>query len=132
VALELEEGRAPGSMPFQATQVLAPLPRAHHWVDGSAYDNHVELVRQARGAEMPATFWTDPLVYQGGSDDFLAPTADVPLPSEEQPSLGERSARSRVGCVIRQRLYSSRSPRSVRRLKSLAAMRIRRFFRCLA
>jgi fumarylacetoacetate (FAA) hydrolase len=83
VARELEEGRAPGSFPFQATQVLAPLPRAHHWVDGSAYVNHVELVRKARGAEMPATFWTDPLVYQGGSDDFLAPTADVPLPSEE-------------------------------------------------
>ncbi len=83
VALELEEGRAPGGFPFQATQVLAPLPRAHHWVDGSAYVNHVELVRKARGAEMPATFWTDPLVYQGGSDDFLAPTADVPLPSEE-------------------------------------------------
>jgi fumarylacetoacetate (FAA) hydrolase len=83
VALELEDGRAPGSIPFQATQVLAPLPRAHHWVDGSAYVNHVELVRKARGAEMPATFWTDPLVYQGGSDDFLAPTADVLLPSEE-------------------------------------------------
>jgi fumarylacetoacetate (FAA) hydrolase len=83
VALDLEAGRAPGGFPFQATQVLAPLPRAHHWVDGSAYVNHVELVRKARGAEMPATFWTDPLVYQGGSDDFLAPTADVPLPSEE-------------------------------------------------
>jgi len=83
VALDLDEGRAPGSFPFQATQALAPLPRAHHWVDGSAYVNHVELVRKARGAEMPATFWTDPLVYQGGSDDFLAPTADVPLPSEE-------------------------------------------------
>jgi fumarylacetoacetate (FAA) hydrolase len=83
VALELEEGRASGGFPFRATQVLAPLPRAHHWVDGSAYVNHVELVRKARGAEMPATFWTDPLVYQGGSDDFLAPTADVPLPSEE-------------------------------------------------
>lgn len=83
VALDLEAGRAPGSFPFQATQVLAPLPRAHHWVDGSAYVNHVELVRKARGAEMPATFWIDPLVYQGGSDDFLAPTADVPLPSEE-------------------------------------------------
>jgi fumarylacetoacetate (FAA) hydrolase len=83
LALELEAGRAPGSFPFQPTQVLAPLPRAHHWVDGSAYVNHVELVRKARGAEMPASFWTDPLVYQGGSDDFLAPTADVPVPSEE-------------------------------------------------
>jgi len=83
LALELEAGRAPGSFPFQPTQVLAPLPRAHHWVDGSAYVNHVELVRKARGAEMPPSFWTDPLVYQGGSDDFLAPTADVPVPSEE-------------------------------------------------
>ncbi len=82
-ALDLEDDRAPGSFAFQATQVLAPLPRAHHWVDGSAYVNHVELVRKARGAEMPPSFWTDPLVYQGGSDDFLAPTADVPVPSEE-------------------------------------------------
>ena len=82
-ALDLEDGRAPGSFPFQATQVLAPLPRAHHWVDGSAYVNHVELVRKARGAEMPPSFWTEPLVYQGGSDDFLPPTADVPVPSEE-------------------------------------------------
>ena len=83
VALDLEAGRAPGSFPFEATRVMAPLPRAHHWVDGSAYVNHVELVRKARGAEMPPSFWTDPLVYQGGSDDFLAPTADVPVPSEE-------------------------------------------------
>jgi len=83
VALDLEDGRAPGSFVFQSTQVLAPLPRAHHWVDGSAYVNHVELVRKARGAEMPPSFWTDPLVYQGGSDDFLPPTADVPVPSEE-------------------------------------------------
>jgi len=78
----LEDGHAAGSFPFQPTQVLAPLPRAHHWVDGSAYVNHVELVRKARGVEMPPSFWTDPLVYQGGSDDFLPPTADVPLPSE--------------------------------------------------
>jgi len=83
VALDLEDGRAPGSFPFEATQVLAPLPRAHHWVDGSAYVNHVELVRKARGAELPPSFWTDPLVYQGGSDDFLPPVADVPVPSEE-------------------------------------------------
>jgi fumarylacetoacetate (FAA) hydrolase len=83
LALALEDGRAVGSFPFQASDVLAPLPRAHHWVDGSAYVNHVELVRRARGAEMPPSFWTDPLVYQGGSDDFLAPTADAPVPSEE-------------------------------------------------
>ena len=52
---------------------MAPLPRAYQWADGSAYVNHVELVRKARGAEMPASFWTDPLMYQGGSDDFLGP-----------------------------------------------------------
>ena len=82
-AIELESGRAAGEFPFRATEVLSPLPRAHHWVDGSAYVNHVELVRKARGAEMPPSFWTDPLVYQGGSDDFLAPCADAPFASEE-------------------------------------------------
>jgi fumarylacetoacetate (FAA) hydrolase len=82
-AIALEAGVAHGSIPFDPTTVLAPLPRAHHWVDGSAYVNHVELVRKARGAEMPQSFWTDPLVYQGGSDDFIAPTADVPVPSED-------------------------------------------------
>lgn len=81
-AIDLESGRAPGSIPFDPTRVKAPLPRAFHWVDGSAYVNHVELVRKARGAAMPPDFWTDPLVYQGGSDDFLAPTADAPFPSE--------------------------------------------------
>ncbi len=80
---ELEAGRATGSFRFETARVLAPLPRAHHWVDGSAYVNHVELVRKARGAVMPPSFWTDPLVYQGGSDDFIPPTADVPCPSEE-------------------------------------------------
>jgi fumarylacetoacetate (FAA) hydrolase len=83
IADDLEAGRAPGSIPFQATSMRAPLPRAYHWVDGSAYVNHVELVRKARGAVMPPSFWTDPLVYQGGSDDFLAPMGDVVLPSEE-------------------------------------------------
>lgn len=59
--------------PFRPEHSAAPLPRAFHWVDGSAYVNHVELVRKARGASMPESFWTDPLVYQGGSDDFLGP-----------------------------------------------------------
>jgi fumarylacetoacetate (FAA) hydrolase len=58
---------------FDPRAAHAPLPRAYHWVDGSAYVNHVELVRKARGADMPASFWTDPLVYQGGSDDFTPP-----------------------------------------------------------
>jgi fumarylacetoacetate (FAA) hydrolase len=79
---ELEAGRAE-SMPFDAAATLAPLPRAHHWVDGSAYVNHVELVRRARGATMPESFWTDPLVYQGGSDDFLPPQADAPFFDED-------------------------------------------------
>jgi fumarylacetoacetate (FAA) hydrolase len=69
-------------MPFDPAQCAAPLPRAYHWVDGSAYVNHVELVRKARGAEMPASFWTDPLVYQGGSDDLLGARDDVPFADE--------------------------------------------------
>jgi len=58
---------------FDQEAVASPLPRAYQWADGSAYVNHVELVRKARGAEMPDSFWTDPLMYQGGSDTFLAP-----------------------------------------------------------
>ena len=77
-ARDLEGGRA-DVFTFDVKQCLAPLPRAHHWVDGSAYVNHVELVRKARGATMPESFWIDPLVYQGGSDDLLPPTADVPF-----------------------------------------------------
>jgi fumarylacetoacetate (FAA) hydrolase len=67
---------------FDAKQCLSPLPRAHHWVDGSAYVNHVELVRKARGADMPKEFWIDPLVYQGGSDDFTPPHTPVVAPDE--------------------------------------------------
>ena len=83
LAADLEAGRATDAVRFDPAGALAPLPRSHHWVDGSAYVNHVELVRKARGAEMPPSFWTDPLVYQGGSDDFIAPTADAAFPSEE-------------------------------------------------
>lgn len=81
-AQSVERGAA-GAIAFDTQRAMAPLPRAYQWVDGSAYVNHVELVRKARGAEMPASFWTDPLVYQGGSDDLLGPADDVPLPSEE-------------------------------------------------
>jgi len=80
-ALELSGPHA-DVLPFDPAQCAAPLPRAYHWVDGSAYVNHVELVRKARGAEMPATFWTDPLVYQGGSDDLLGARDDVPFGDE--------------------------------------------------
>ena len=69
----LNEGRVEGARPFDAVECTAPLPRAYQWADGSAYVTHVELVRKARGAEMPPSFWTDPLMYQGGSDGLLGP-----------------------------------------------------------
>lgn len=81
LARELEAGAAP-SQPFDERDALSPLPRAFQWIDGSAYVNHVELVRRARGAAMPDSFWTDPLMYQGGSDAFLAPRAPIPLADE--------------------------------------------------
>jgi fumarylacetoacetate (FAA) hydrolase len=83
VAEHLEAGSIAREFPFDAASVAAPLPRAYHWVDGSAYVNHVELVRKARGVEMPETFWHDPLVYQGGSDDLLGPRDDIAVASEE-------------------------------------------------
>ncbi|PZN92169.1 MAG: 2-keto-4-pentenoate hydratase [Alphaproteobacteria bacterium] len=64
---------------FHERDAAAPLPRAYQWADGSAYVNHVELVRKARGAELPASFWTDPLMYQGGSDRFLSPRDAIPF-----------------------------------------------------
>jgi len=67
---------------FHEREAAAPLPRAYQWADGSAYVNHVALVRQARGAELPESFWTDPLIYQGGSDDFLGPRDPIPLADE--------------------------------------------------
>ena len=67
---------------FDETACASPLPRAYQWADGSAYVNHVELVRRARGAEMPDSFWTDPLMYQGGSDGFLAPREAITFPHE--------------------------------------------------
>ena len=79
---QLNAGRARHAFAFDARQCMAPLPRAYQWADGSAYLNHVELVRRARGAEVPASFYTDPLMYQGGSDDFLGPCDDVVVPSE--------------------------------------------------
>jgi fumarylacetoacetate (FAA) hydrolase len=77
----LEHGAAPRGR-FHEREAAAPLPRAYQWADGSAYVNHVELVRKARGAEMPASFWTDPLMYQGGSDGFLGPRDAIPLADE--------------------------------------------------
>ncbi len=82
VASALEATRLEEEFPFDPAACTSPLPRAYQWADGSAYVNHVELVRRARGAEMPPSFWTDPLMYQGGSDSFLGPTDDIPLEDE--------------------------------------------------
>ena len=79
----LNAGRARHAFPFEPAQCMAPLPRAYQWMDGSAYINHVELVRKARNAEMPAAFYTDPLMYQGASDDFCGPCDDVVVASED-------------------------------------------------
>ena len=79
----LNHGKARHAFAFDPAMCMAPLPRAYCWADGSAYLNHVELVRKARGAEMPESFRADPLVYQGGSDDFLGPLDDVPFASVE-------------------------------------------------
>ena len=81
LAESLEHGSVPDER-FHEHEARSPLPRAYQWADGSAYVNHVELVRQARGAEMPATFWTDPLMYQGGSDSFLAPRDPIVMADE--------------------------------------------------
>lgn len=79
----LNAGNLEGAIEFDQTQCESPLPRAYQWADGSAYVNHVELVRKARNAEMPETFWTDPLMYQGGSDSFIGPRDDIPMASED-------------------------------------------------
>ena len=81
----LAESLNHGALPrdrFHEHDAASPLPRAYQWADGSAYVNHVALVRRARAAEMPASFWTDPLMYQGGSDGFLGPRDDIPLKDE--------------------------------------------------
>ncbi|MBZ6379331.1 2-keto-4-pentenoate hydratase [Pacificimonas flava] len=78
LAEELEHEAIPRER-FHEHDAAAPLPRAYQWADGSAYVNHVELVRRARGAELPDSFWTDPLMYQGGSDGFLGPRDPIPL-----------------------------------------------------
>jgi fumarylacetoacetate (FAA) hydrolase len=81
LAESLEHGAVPSER-FHEHDAHSPLPRAYQWADGSAYVNHVELVRKARGAELPASFWTDPLMYQGGSDSFLAPRDPILLADE--------------------------------------------------
>lgn len=79
----LNAGRGINHFEFDPANCMAPLPRAYQWADGSSYVNHVELVRKARNAEMPESFWHDPLMYQGVSDDFIGPMDDIALMSEE-------------------------------------------------
>jgi fumarylacetoacetate (FAA) hydrolase len=83
LSLTLNAGRARHAFTVDPTQCMAPLPRAFQWLDGSTYVNHVELVRRARKAEMPQRFWHDPLMYQGGSDDFLGPCDEAVFASED-------------------------------------------------
>lgn len=78
----LNNGKARHAFPFDPKRCMAPLPRAYQWADGSAYINHVELVRAARKSEVPHSFYEDPLMYQGGSDDFLGACDQVAVPSE--------------------------------------------------
>jgi fumarylacetoacetate (FAA) hydrolase len=78
IADSLEANRI-AHMAFDPARCAAPLPRAYQWLDGSAYVNHVALVRKARSVEMPASFWTDPLMYQGGSDVLLGPRDSIPV-----------------------------------------------------
>ncbi len=83
ISRRLNAGELTDAFKLNPLMLASPLPRAYQWADGSAYVNHVELVRQARGAAMPESFWTDPLMYQGGSDGFYGPCEDILATSEE-------------------------------------------------
>ncbi len=83
VYAQLNAGTAPDAHSFIEQECASPLPRAYQWADGSAYINHVELVRQARGAQVPPSFYTDPLMYQGGSDAFTGPCDPIAVLSED-------------------------------------------------
>ena len=80
---KLQEGKVDGELTFDSTAAAAPLPRSYHWADGSAYVTHVELVRKARGAELPESFWTEPLMYMGASDAFIGANDDVLAENED-------------------------------------------------
>ena len=78
----LDAGEIADTFPFDPSDAAAPMPRAYQWVDGSAYVYHIELVRKARGVPMPPSFWTEPIMYQGGSDTFLGPRAPILIGDE--------------------------------------------------
>ncbi|MBI1731689.1 MAG: fumarylacetoacetate hydrolase family protein [Gammaproteobacteria bacterium] len=79
----VQAGGMSGEFAFDPRAAAAPLPRCYHWADGSAYVTHVELVRKARGADMPESWWTDPLMYMGASDAFIGPCDDIPVQRED-------------------------------------------------
>jgi len=113
LAETLEHGGLPRER-FHEHDAASPLPRAYQWADGSAYVNHVALVRKARGAEMPESFWTDPLIYQGGSDGFLGPRDPIPLADESW------------GCDLEAEVavITGEVPRGAGREQALAAIRL--------
>lgn len=80
---DLNLDKLPNAFHFSSVRVLAPIPRAYHWADGSAYVTHVELVRKARNSELPESFWTDPLMYMGASDAFIGANDDIEIENED-------------------------------------------------
>nr|WP_315176671.1 fumarylacetoacetate hydrolase family protein [uncultured Flavobacterium sp.] len=80
---DLNSDKLPNAFSFSSVRVLAPIPRAYHWADGSAYVTHVELVRKARNSELPESFWTDPLMYMGASDAFIGANDDIEIETED-------------------------------------------------
>ena len=82
VYANLQNASVEGAFDLDPVALAAPLPRSYHWADGSAYVTHVELVRKARGAELPESFWTDPLMYMGASDAFIGPCEDILVEDE--------------------------------------------------
>lgn len=80
---DLNSNKLPNAFSFSSVKVLAPIPRAYHWADGSAYVTHVELVRKARNSELPESFWTDPLMYMGASDAFIGANDDIEIENED-------------------------------------------------
>ncbi|MFY8157074.1 MAG: fumarylacetoacetate hydrolase family protein [Rhabdaerophilum sp.] len=114
---DLAEGLAHGSVPafrFHEHDCASPLPRAYQWVDGSAYVNHVELVRKARGAELPESFWTDPLMYQGTSDANIGPRDAVRVASLDHG----------VDCEAEIAVITGDVPLGATREQGLAAIRL--------
>jgi fumarylacetoacetate (FAA) hydrolase len=109
----LNSGKARHAFPFDPKNCMAPLPRAYQWADGSAYINHVELVRAARKSDVPESYYTDPLMYQGGSDDFLGPCDDAVVPSEDfgidfESELAVITGDVKMGCTPEQALEGVR------------------------